>query len=165
MSRALAIALAAHAALATPAVAEMRPERAFPTAAATTSTKTEAPALVFGGTFVVLAIVNGSTQAALRVDSGATDVMLPRSVAAKLISAGSLTRADYVTTRTYKLADGSVRSQKVYRLRSLQVGTLVVRDILCTISNDDSGLLGQSFLSKARDWAMDNRRHVLTLTY
>ena len=165
MSRTLAIALAASAALAAPATAEVRLERTFPAGSASTSTKTEAPALVLGGTFVILATVNGAAQAAMRVDSGATDVMLPRTVAARLISAGSLTHADYVTTKTYRLADGSLRTQKVYRLRSLKVGTLIVRDIPCTISNDDTGLLGQSFLSKAQDWAMDNRRHVLTLTY
>ena len=70
-----------------------------------------------------------------------------------------------MTTRSYKLADGSVRSQEVYRLRSLQVGILSVRDIPCTISNDETGLLGQSCLSKAHDWAMDDRRHVPTLAY
>jgi clan AA aspartic protease (TIGR02281 family) len=165
LSRTLAIALAASAALAAPASAEVRLERTFPAGSVSTSTKTEAPAFVLGGTFVILATVNGAPQAALRVDSGATDVMLPRTVAAKLISAGSLTHADYVTTKTYRLADGSLRTQKVYRLRSLKVGALIVRDIPCTISNDDIGLLGQSFLSKAQDWAMDNRRHVLTLTY
>jgi clan AA aspartic protease (TIGR02281 family) len=165
MSRTLAIALAASAVLAAPATAQVRLERTFPAGTAITSTKTEAPALVLGGTFVILATVNGAAQAALRVDSGATDVMLPRTVAARLISAGSLARTDYVTTKTYRLADGSLRTQKVYRLRSLKVGALIVRDISCTISNDDTGLLGQSFLSKAQDWAMDNRRHVLTLTY
>ncbi len=165
MSRTLAIALAASAILATPVTAELRLERTFPAGSGSTSTKTEAPAIVLGGTFVILATVNGSTQAALRVDSGATDVMLPRTVAARLISTGSLTHADYLTTKTYKLADGSLRTQKVYRLRSLKVGALIVRDIPCTISNDDTGLLGQSFLSKAKDWAMDNSRHVLTLTY
>ena len=91
--------------------------------------------------------------------------MLPRTVAARLISAGLLTHADYLTTKTYRLADGSLRTQKVYRLRSLKVGTLIVRGIPCTIGNDDTGLLGQSFLSRAQGWAMDNRRHVLTLTY
>jgi clan AA aspartic protease (TIGR02281 family) len=164
MSRTLAIALAASAVLAAPATAEVRLERNFPTGSAR-PIKTEAPALVLSGTFVILATVNGAAQAALRVDSGATDVMLPRTVAARLISAGSLTPADYVTTKTYKLADGSLRTQKVYRLRSLKVGTFIVHNIPCTISNDGTGLLGQSFLSKAQDWAMDNRRHVLTLTY
>ena len=165
MSRTLAIVLAASAGLAAPAAAEVRLERTFPAGSTSTSTKTETPALVLGGTFVILATVNGAAQAALRVDSGATDVMLPRTVAAKLFSTGSLTHADYVTTKTYRLADGSFRTQKVYRLRSLKVGTLIVRDIPCTISNDDTGLLGQSFLSKAHDWSMDNRRHVLTFTY
>ena len=165
MSRTLAIALAASAILATPVTAEVRLERTFSAGSGSTSTKTEAPAIVLGGTFVILATVNGSTQAALRVDSGATDVMLPRNVAARLISDGSLTHADYVTTKTYRLADGSLRTQKVYRLRSLKVGTLIVRDIPCTIGNDDTGLLGQSCLSRAQGWAMDNRRHVLTLTY
>ena len=116
MSRTLAIALAASAALAAPATAEVRLERTFPAGSAR-PIKTEAPALVLSGTFVILATVNGAAQAALRVDSGATDVMLPRTVAARLISAGSLTPADYVTTKTYKLADGSLRTQKVYRLR------------------------------------------------
>jgi clan AA aspartic protease (TIGR02281 family) len=165
LSRTLAIVLAACVALAAPATAEVRLERTLPTGNVGTATKTEAPALVLGGTFVILATVNGAAQAALLVDSGATDVMLPRTVAARLISAGSLTHADYVTTKTYSLADGSLRTQKVYRLRSLKVGTLIVRDLPCTISSDDTGLLGQSFLSKAQDWAMDNHRRVLTLTY
>jgi clan AA aspartic protease (TIGR02281 family) len=166
MSRTLAFALATSAALAAPATAEVvHLERTFPAGSTGTSTKTEAPALMLGGTFVILATVNGAAQAALRVDSAATDVMLPRTVAARLISVGSLTHADYVTTKTYRLADGSLRTQKVYRLRSLKVGAFIVHDIPCTISNDDTGLLGQSFLSKAQDWAMDNRRHVLTLTY
>jgi clan AA aspartic protease (TIGR02281 family) len=165
MFRTLAIALAASVVLAAPVPAQVRLDRTFPAGSASTSTKTEAPALVLGGTFVILATVNGSAPAALRVDSGATDVMLPRTVATRLIRAGSLTPADYLTTKTYRLADGSLRTQKIYRLHSLKVGTLIARDIPCMISNDDSGLLGQSFLSKAQDWSMDNRRHVLTLTY
>src|SRR6476659_5278409 len=100
MSRTLAIALAASAILATPVTAEVRLERTFSAGSGSTSTKTEAPANVLGGTFVILATVNGSAQTALRVDSGATDVMLPRTVAAKLISTGSLTHADYLTTKT-----------------------------------------------------------------
>ena len=65
--------------------------RQYHPGSASTSTKTEALALVLGGTFVILATVNGTTAAALSVDSGATDVMLPRNVVARLIGAGSLT--------------------------------------------------------------------------
>src|SRR5271169_2518789 len=158
-------ALPADSAVNRPATAQVRLAHTVPAGSASTSTKTEAPAVVLGGTFVILATVNGAAQAALRVDSGATDVMFPRTVAARLISAGSLTHADYVTTKTYRLADGSLRIQKVYRLRSLKVGALIVRDMPCTISTDDTGLLGQSFLSKAQDGAMDNCWHVLTLIY
>ena len=79
MYRTLAIALAVSAALAAPATAEVRLERTFSGGSTSTSTRTEAPALVLGGTFVILATVNGAAQAALRVDSGATDVMLPHS--------------------------------------------------------------------------------------
>ena len=46
---------------------------------------------MLGGTFVILATVNGTSQAAMRVDSGATDVTLARTVVARLISAGSAT--------------------------------------------------------------------------
>jgi predicted aspartyl protease len=101
MSRTLAITLAASVVVAAPATAQVRLEHTSPAGSASTSTKTEASALVLGGTFVILATVNGAAQAAMRVDSGASDVMLPRTVAAGLISAGSLTPADYVTTKTY----------------------------------------------------------------
>jgi hypothetical protein len=69
MSRPLAIAFAASAVLAAPATAQVRLERTVPAGSASTSTKTEAPALVLGGTFVILATVNGAAQAAMRVDS------------------------------------------------------------------------------------------------
>jgi hypothetical protein len=62
MSRTLAIALTASAALAAPVTAEVRLERNFPTGSASTSTKTEAPALVLSGTFVILATVNGAAR-------------------------------------------------------------------------------------------------------
>ncbi len=119
----LAIALAASVALAAPATTEVGLERTFPAGSASTSTKTEAPAFVLGGTFVILATVNGT--ATLRIDSGTTHVLLPRTVAARLIRAGSLTHADYMTIKTYRLADGSLCTQIVYRLRSLKVGTLI----------------------------------------
>ena len=92
MSLTLAILLAAIVVLAAPAIAETRFERISLADGVATSTKTEAPALVRDGTFVILATVNGTAQAALRVDSGATDVVLPRTTATRLISAGSLIR-------------------------------------------------------------------------
>ena len=145
MSRTLAITLAASVVVAAPATAQVRLEHTSPAGSASTSTKTEAPALVLGGTFVILATVNGAAQAALRVDSGATDVMLPRTVAARLISTESLTHADYVTTKTDRLADGSLRTQKVYRLRSLKVGALIVRDFPAQSATMILGCSGRVF--------------------
>ena len=69
MSRTLAIALAASAALAAPAAAQVRPERTFPADSASRSTKTEAPALVLGGTFVITA--NGFFYKAVQSDVSA----------------------------------------------------------------------------------------------
>ena len=80
--------------------------------------------------------------------SGATDVMLPpnrRRQADPRRIAHSRRLRDH---QVYRLADGSLRTQKFYGLRSLQVGTLIVRDIPCTISSDGARAVRAEFLAR-----------------
>jgi clan AA aspartic protease (TIGR02281 family) len=119
---------------------------------------------VDGGVYVVPVSLNGVVSIDCIVDSGASDVNIPESVFAKLVRAGSIRDVDILGTRTYTLADGSTENGRVVRIKSLKVGGMTVNDVLASVGgNDDSALLGQSFLERFKSWALDNSRHTLVL--
>ncbi len=117
-----------------------------------------------GGVYVVPVSVNGLVTVDCIVDSGASDVNIPEDVFRKLVRAGTIRRDDFLGTEDYTLADGSTEHGRTYRLRSLKVGGIVVRDVTASVGGDgSSALLGQSFLERFGSWSVDNNRHALVL--
>jgi clan AA aspartic protease (TIGR02281 family) len=126
---------------------------------------TEVPlAWTHGHTFTLLATLNTTTTLAFTLDTGASDVVIPRSVAVKLQLSGTLSEADYLGDSTYTLADGHQRRSRRYMLRSVTIGGLSVTDVECLVGDEGSSLLlGQSFLQKFASLSIDNVRGVLVL--
>jgi clan AA aspartic protease (TIGR02281 family) len=117
-----------------------------------------------GGTFVVPVTINDTIALKFTIDSGAADVTIPSDVASTLVRAGTISAADYVGSKTFVLADGSEVPSPEFRIKSLRVGSLVLHDVVASISNDKGSLLlGQSFLTRLKGWSIDNARHVLVL--
>jgi hypothetical protein len=117
------------------------------------------------GTLQVPVVINGKTSLNFIIDSGATDVSIPATVFSGLTRDGTVSRQDFLDKRLYKLADGSGEISQRFRIRSLRVGKLEVRDVIASIG--DSGglpLLGQSFLSRLKSWSIDNERQALLIT-
>jgi hypothetical protein len=117
------------------------------------------------GTLQVPVVVNGKLSLYFTIDSGATDVSIPANVFSTLTRDGTVSRQDFLDKRMYKLADGSGEISQRFRIRSLRVGKLEVRDVIASIG--DSGglpLLGQSFLSRLKSWSIDNERQALLIT-
>ena len=117
------------------------------------------------GTLEVPVVINGKISLNFTIDSGATDVSIPASVFATLTRDGTVSRDDLLDKRMYKLADGSGEISQRFRIRSLRVGKLEVRDVIASVG--DSGgllLLGQSFLSRLKSWSIDNERQTLLIT-
>jgi gag-polyprotein putative aspartyl protease/surface-adhesin protein E len=117
------------------------------------------------GTLQVPVVINGKISLNFTIDSGATDVSIPATVFATLIRDGTVSSKDYLDKRMYKLADGSGEISQRFRIRSLRVGKLEVRDVIASVG--DSGgllLLGQSFLSRLKSWSIDNERQALLVT-
>ena len=112
-----------------------------------------------GSALMVRATINGTATFTFEIDTGAGIVVLPRSVAAKLV-----TPADFLGMRTYVFGDGRQRVQPTYRLRSVTVGGLTATDVTCAIGDEeDTFLLGRSFLRQFKSWSIDNKRRVLAL--
>jgi clan AA aspartic protease (TIGR02281 family) len=116
------------------------------------------------GTLQVPAVINSKSLFYFTIDSGATDVSIPANVFFTLTRAGTVSSQDFLDKRAYKLADGSTEFSQRFRIRSLRVGSLELRDVIASVvPSAGSLLLGQSFLSRLRSWSIDNERQVLVL--
>ncbi len=93
------------------------------------------------------------------IDSGASDITLPKDVYQTLIRSGTLTKADYIGTAQFGIADGSEVKGIKFKLASLQVGNQTLTDVVASVMPSDSAtpLLGLSFLSRFQSWAIDKR--------
>ena len=117
-----------------------------------------------GGTFKVPVLINGVIPLHFTVDSGATDVTIPADVVMTLTRMGTITAAEFLGDQTYQLADGSTIKSKTFRIRRLQVGSMVIENVRGTIADvNGSLLLGQSFLSRFKKVSFDYSREVLVL--
>lgn len=119
-----------------------------------------------GGVFVLSARLAGSTQAYFIVDSGAATVQVPQEAVEEMKRNGTLTDADFMGERRFILADGRAMQQRVFRLRSLQIGDRTMENVLATMGAPKSrALLGQSFLQRLNWWKIDNVRNAIEFEF
>jgi clan AA aspartic protease (TIGR02281 family) len=117
-----------------------------------------------GGTYVVPVLINDKIALNFTIDSGAADVSIPADVFSTLVRAGTVAKEDLMDKQVYRLADGSEQTSQRFRIRSLRVGSLELRDVTGSVAPAaGSLLLGQSFLSRIKSWSIDNERHLLLL--
>jgi predicted aspartyl protease len=98
------------------------------------------------------------------LDSGATSVVIPRSMLPKLIAEGRLSMKDYADKTELTVADGRKVSGKVYTLRSVTVAGRTIDDVPCVVADSDKDglpLLGQTVLGRFNRWTIDNVHHTL----
>ena len=119
-----------------------------------------------GGVFVLPAVINGGTKSYFIVDSGAANVQIPEEVADEMKRAGTLANLDFLGQRRFTLADGSGLQQRVFRLRSLQIGDRTMENVLAAVGAPHSrALLGQSFLRRLSWWKIDNVKNAMEFEF
>jgi clan AA aspartic protease (TIGR02281 family) len=118
-----------------------------------------------GGNLWVPAQINKVVTIDFVIDIGASDITLPRDVYMTLIRSGTLTKANYIGTAQFGIADGSEVKGVRFKLASLQVGNQVLTDVVASVMPADSAtpLLGLSFLSRFQSWSIDNGSGTLKL--
>ena len=117
-----------------------------------------------GGTYIVPAEINGLAPVDFHIDSGAADVSVPAYLFQQMKSAGSIRADDMLGTETYVLGNGTSIKAETFRIRSLKVGAIEVRDVRASVSQySGPPLLGMSFLGRFNSWSVDNGRGVLIL--
>jgi clan AA aspartic protease (TIGR02281 family) len=119
-----------------------------------------------GGVFVLSAGLNGATQVYFIVDSGAATVQIPEEAVEEMKRNGTLTEADFMGQHRFILADGRTMQQRVFRLRTLQIGDRTMENVLATMGAPKSrALLGQSFLRRLNWWKIDNVRNAIEFEF
>jgi TPR repeat protein len=109
--------------------------------------------------------INGAISLKFVVDSGASDVQIPKDVFLTLIRAETIKESDYRPGKTFVLANGSKVKSDRFILRSMKVGESTYLDVEASVGGFDAPLLlGQSFLSKFGEWKIDNKNAKLILT-
>ena len=117
-----------------------------------------------GGVHTVPVKINDAFTLDFLVDSGAASVSMPADVVVALVRLGTLAPEDFLGSEDYQLADGSTLPSRTFRIRSLEVGGIVLQGVTGSMAPVNGRLLlGQSFLSRFRSWSIDNGRQVLVL--
>lgn len=108
--------------------------------------------------------INDAIQLKFIVDSGASTVQIPEEVFLTLKRTDTIQVGDNLPAATYRNADGKSTKRPRFILRSLRVGNTTVTNVEALVGEANSPLLlGQSFLSRFREWKIDNRSGTLLL--
>ena len=100
------------------------------------------------------------------VDSGAANVQIPEELAEEMKRAGTLAESDFLGQRRFTLADGSAVQQRVFRLKSLQIGDRTMENVVAAVGGPRSrALLGQSFLRRLSWWKIDNVKNAMEFEF
>jgi aspartyl protease family protein len=109
------------------------------------------------GVYEIPVTLNGTIKIDFIFDSGCSDVLISPDVASVLIKSGTLTKEDYLGSAQYTIADGSISEQAQFRLSTVQVGSKIVKNVRCSVSNSIEApmLLGQSVMEKFGRFTFD----------
>jgi predicted aspartyl protease len=135
-----------------------------PAAAAQLTRRTEIPIRYDGSRYFVDGKVVGVEEVSFVLDTGATLVSIPRPALDRLLSQGKIKESDFRGRIAFTGWDGGVTYRETLTLPSLHVGEEIVENISAAEArNQDTALLGVSFLSKFRNWSIDHERRLLIL--
>jgi gag-polyprotein putative aspartyl protease/Sel1 repeat len=122
------------------------------------------PMVKEGGVYEVPVEIAHSVTLRFVLDSGASDISIPRNVVQSLMRMGAIRQGDFIESQVYTLADGSQQRNQRFILRELKVGDHILQNITATVAPPEGALLlGQSFLSKLPRWSIDNGLHALII--
>lgn len=98
------------------------------------------------------------------LDTGASETTINSKLEKKLISNGAIKKENYLADGLYRIADGSIISQRRLILKEVVIGDLVIKNLIVSVGNSNSPLLlGRNFLDKFNNWSIDNESKLLTL--
>jgi aspartyl protease family protein len=128
-------------------------------------TTAKIPLTRVGGVYNVKVLMGGITKYFI-LDSGASDVFISSDLERELLLEGLIKREDYLSKKSYKMANGEMEECRRLKLDNIQIGDYTISNVIVAINANSNGmlLLGKSFLDKFSHWSIDNGAAELVLT-
>jgi hypothetical protein len=139
-----------------------KPRRAAPKITGSSAATVDIP-LQFAFNQYKVKLTIGSTSRYYLLDTGASDLIISKDVERELREDGLLDDRDYIGTERYEMADGSIVTADVVRLKSVTIGEYTVENVEAAILPDGGMLCGLSFLDVFSDWSIIRKDNVLRL--
>lgn len=117
------------------------------------------------GVFGIPMNLNNSLQAYSIFESGAKDITISSDLALMLFKTGSIGDNDWLNGSSYRLSDGSMAKSNRFKLNTVKIGTRVIYNITCSISNymKVPMIIGQNVLDKCGKYSFDYANETLTI--
>ena len=115
-----------------------------------------------GTTFKIKLIINGVVRY-LVFDTGASELVINSELENELIKNGSILKSDYVASKRFEIADGSVIEARGVRLGSLIMGGYKVKNVVAYITDEGGMLCGMGLMNKFQKWELDKQAKILTV--
>lgn len=110
----------------------------------------------YGGVYHVPVEINGVVRLLFILDTGAAEMSVPADLVLLLRQMGQLGKNNYISPKTFILADGTRIRQERILLRQVKLGNRVLRQVSATVGEDNSPLLlGQNLLEKMGAYTLD----------
>jgi hypothetical protein len=117
--------------------------------------------------------LNGMTYVKIKVgsmvqvwlfDTGASDLLINTETEEALKAEKVLTRANYLGTAEYEMANGTIDTCRRYRLNGVQIGNFTVNNVVVAVSEKARRIIvGKALLNKFRNWSISNQDNKLLL--
>jgi len=75
------------------------------------------------------------------LDTGASNIVINKTVLSQLIDTGFITRNNYVGKSMAELADGSIIECENWKLPELKIGNNIIQDVIVSVTNSEDGVL------------------------
>ena len=115
-----------------------------------------------GTTFKVKLTINGIVRYFV-YDTGASELVINSELEKELLKTGKISMSDYVDSKQFETADGSLIEAKGVRLNNIVMGGFRVNNVVAYITKEGGMLCGMGLMNKFRTWELDKKNKMVTI--
>lgn len=115
-----------------------------------------------GTTYKIKLIIGGVVRYFV-FDTGASELVINSELEQELLTNGKISSDDYVASKEFEIADGSVIKARGVRLNNIVIAGFRVNNVVAYITDDGGMLCGMGLMNKFKTWEFDKENQMLTI--
>jgi len=115
-----------------------------------------------GTTFKIKLVIDGVSRYFI-FDSGASELIINSDLEKELLDKKLITKSDYIASKSFSIADGSIVNAKGVVLDNIVIGGYKVNNVTAYITDEGGMLCGMGLMNKFKNWEFDKEQSMLTI--